>query len=140
MLLKRGDKKKKIRAAAQAVRARGGFEAVYTYTPEVLTSCLVFVVDDAEQAFGLFEDGSISYPDLEFEAYVLAGLPDEPGEEDFEKAEQEIDELMIDLADQLKAARLHLVGPIAYSRRKVPSDANRDPSFTSYKTAEFKIR
>lgn len=141
MLLKRGDTKKRAADAAHAVRARGGFGGIYTYTPQTLSEKNVFVIDDARLDGEVDESGRVVLcSEMVFSAYILVALDTDPCEHDFELVEKAVDEMLDDLAGQLKGQNLRLVLPVEYRTRKVRNSDERNPGYTSYSTAEFKLR
>lgn len=141
MQLNRGEIKRRAIKAASAVRARAGFEETYTYTPSTLCKNRVFVIDDATYNADVDESGMVFMcADLLFDAYILVAMPENPCEHDYELSEKAVDEIISDLAGQLSANNLRLVLPLKFTTRKVRNTDERNPSFTNYATAEFKIR
>lgn len=141
MLLSRGDKKKKAIAAASAVKARGGFDKSYAYTPAMLCDERVFVIDDAQLIGESDESGRLFlFTELLFDAYILYCMPENPEGHEHELLEKAVDEMVSDLADQLPIEGMRLVLPVSFTVRKVPTGDERNPAFRQYATAEFKIR
>lgn len=141
MQLNRGEIKERAVAAASAVRARGGFEASFAYTPAHLCNDRVFVIDDARLSADPDESGNtFFYAELLFDAYIMVALPSDPCEHDYQAAEKAIDEMVTDMMDKLPAQNLRMELPMEFRTRKVRSTKDRNPTFTTYATAEFKIR
>lgn len=138
--MSRTSKKNKIKAVAHEVRAEGGFNSVYIFTPLCMDDQYAFVVDDATVTHDFDESGLHAlFQEIELEAYVMVRLPKDPCEHHHEDADRRVDSLVDDLRERLASSFFRIGETIRYSTRIMPQDGTRNADRILYKAAQLKI-